>query len=132
MSTHKEGFIPLRPKTAGKPGLDQAYRLQANSVDPATVQSAPNAQAAKPGIGDTGSGPAEPGGPWGQPPEADTNGDDLAQIRRDSDYLADVVAGVPRAIGEDGRRDLAMAREIHAALEPQDIFGRWQVEDLFH
>lgn len=43
-----------------------------------------------------------------------------------------MVASVPRAAGEDGRGDLALAREIDAAVEPKDIFGRWQVEELFH
>ena len=37
MSTHKEGFIPLkRPVAADKPGLAQAPRLQADGVDPGT------------------------------------------------------------------------------------------------
>lgn len=43
-----------------------------------------------------------------------------------------VVTSVPLAAGEDGRADLALAREIHAAVEPKDIFDRWRVEDLFH
>ena len=40
--------------------------------------------------------------------------------------------GFKRAAGEDGRDDLALAREIHRAVEPKNIFDRWRVEDLFH
>jgi hypothetical protein len=139
MSTHKEGFVPLKRPVAGdEPGLAQAPRLQADGVDPGSVEPAGGpggeAQAANPGIGanrpDTGS--AERGGPWSQTPEAGTAGDDLGQIRRDDRYLAALVSSVPRATGEDGRADLALAQDIHAAVEPKDIFGRWRVEDLVH
>jgi hypothetical protein len=58
--------------------------------------------------------------------------DDIGQIRRDDGYLEALVASVPRAAGEDGRGDLALAREIHSAVEPKDIIDRWWVEDLFH
>jgi hypothetical protein len=53
-------------------------------------------------------------------------------MRRDDNYVAALVSSVPRAVGEHGLADLALAREIHAAVEPNDIFDRWWVEDLFH
>ena len=90
------------------------------------------AEAAKPGSGDDRPNTGPAGGPWSQAPEAGPKGDDLGQIRRDDGYLAALVSSVPRATGEDGRADLALAQEIHAAVAPKDIFGRWQVEDLVH
>jgi hypothetical protein len=129
MSIQKEGFIPLqRPAAADKPG--QAPRFQADGVDPGSVE--PGAEAAKPGSGDDRPNTGPAGGPWSQAPEAAPKGDDLGQIRRDERYLAALVSSVPRATGEDGRADLALAQEIHAAVGPKDIFGRWQVEDLVH
>ena len=133
MSTHKEEFIPLkRPTGPGKPSLAQASRLQADGVDPVSAERGAEAQGANPGIGDNRPDTGSAGGPWSQAPEAATEGDDLGQIDRDDRYLAALVSSVPRATGEDGRADLALAREIHAAVEPTDIFGRWWVEDLVH
>jgi hypothetical protein len=43
-----------------------------------------------------------------------------------------MVACAPLAAGEDGRGELALAHEIHSAVEPKNIFDRWRVEDLFH
>ena len=75
-------------------------------------------------------------GAWSSTPgagsKAGTQGDDVDQMRRDDRYLAAMVSSVPLAAGEDGRADLALAQEIHAAVEPKDIFDRWRVEDLFH
>jgi hypothetical protein len=138
MSTHKEAFTPLKRPAANKPGLAQACRLQADGVDLGSVEPAcgpgGEAHAANPGSGDNrpDTGSAERGGPWSQTPEAGTEGDDLGQIRRDNRYLAALVLSVPRATGEDGRADLELAHEIHAAVEPKHIFDRWRVEDLYH
>jgi hypothetical protein len=78
----------------------------------------------------------EPKSPWTGTPaagsKAGTAGDDIDQIRRDNRYLEAMVATVPRAGGEDGKGELALAHEIHSAVEPKNIFDRWRVEDLFH
>jgi hypothetical protein len=132
MSTHKEAFTPLkRPVAIDKPSLARASRLEADGVEPGR---GPDAHGARPGSGDNrpDTGSAERGGPWSQAPETGTEGDDLGQIRRDDRYLAALVLRVPRATGEDGRADLALAREIHAAVEPKHMFDRWRGEDLVH
>jgi hypothetical protein len=69
-----------------------------------------------------------PGGGSNAAPE----GDDVDQIRHDDRYLEAMVASVPRAAGQDRRGDLALAREIHSAVDATNIFDRWREEDLFH
>jgi hypothetical protein len=42
-----------------------------------------------------------------------------------------MVRSVPRAAGEDGRGDLALAHEIHSTVNATNVFDRWREEDLF-
>ena len=95
-------------------------------------------KAATPPGGETASRPPDnPKGGWsstpGAGPKAATDGDDVDQQQRlEGNYLAAIVLRVPRAAGEDGQTDLALVCEIHAAIQPKDIFERWLVEELFH
>jgi hypothetical protein len=143
-------FRSRPPNLPVQPGPAQPDPAQEAKPDPAGAAGMPSGQAAP--EGGTADDQPRPAGPlpteaaarpadsrkssWTGTPaggfKAGTAGDDIGQIRRDNHYLEALVASVPRATGEDGRADLAVAHEIHAAVEPKGIFDRWRVEDLFH
>ncbi len=124
---------PAQPDPAPAREAELAAGLPSGQAVPGNTQP----EAAAPPGPEAAARPADaPKGAWRSTPgagsKAGTQGDDVDQLRRDDRYLAAMVASVPLAAGEDGRADLALAHEIHAAVEPKDIFDRWRVEDLFH
>jgi len=138
---------PVRPVPA-QPSQAQTTEAEPNPADAAAVPSGQTEPVPERGAADPPPRPGEAPraetdasladahkSRWASAPAAGstggTEGDDADQRRRDDGYLADMASSVPLAAGEDGRDDMALAREIHSAVEPKDIFDRWRVEDLF-
>jgi hypothetical protein len=105
---------------------------------------------------DNASAPLEPGSPpqtavnSGEPPKGPWTSEakagskagtpsveagpdvEAGETHRADRYLEAMVRDLPRAAGEDGRGDLALAREIHGIVNATNTFDRWREEDLLH